>query len=554
MTHHHQANRFIFIALLSLASYACTARKESVASKTVTPSSSRSSSRTSSSVEPSKATNLSMEGITTENAVPETKDSRPARKDKKPRAKRKNIAGKIRSCEHLLARFQPHYQRLASHLAEKGKLLESPISAFTDMPKAACRDLKQRKKALRALVLALNKNRGKIGMILPLTGANSQASAFIIEGLKAALNSLNLTFEDSVILRDNQSLELNTHKALAEFVLVEKVTVIVGGFSLGNAKLLSQYAKDLLLPTLLLTKDRSQITESPYVFTVFPDLSRLSKSLALTAVQKGVKRVAILRPANHKSDQLIDFFAAHFSALGGVIVSDISYARGQFDSMQVALKKMFQVDIADRKAEYTLLYDRAKRRAKQSGQVFNPKMVILKPIVNFDAVFIPDDFRSVRHFAKLFRYHGAAKIPIFGNHEWRSKALVEPFDDYLDGAFFADFIGSYLSLPSSLRVATDNSPYFVHSKDIVPLDFRLIGYRIGRISALALLKKDVGRRHLAKAYQLMESDEGSFFGSGPLFDDKGTGHWPVFIFRVAEGKIILDRQLDFKRPSNSGKS
>src|SRR5690606_24878972 len=102
-------------------------------------------------------------------------------------------------------------------------------------------------------------------------------------------------------------------------------------------------------------------------------------------------------------------------------------------------------------------YQRARRAAEAQRVPFDPRMVVLKPIVNFDAVLLPDDFRTARHFAKLFKFHQVDKLTMIGNHEWRSPALVEPYDDFLEGSFFADFIGSYAKLPAAVSAPTAGS-------------------------------------------------------------------------------------------------
>src|SRR5690606_8271449 len=139
-------------------------------------------------------------------------------------------------------------------------------------------------------------------------------------------------------------------------------------------------------------------------------------------------------------------------------------------------------------------------------------------IVDVDAVFLPDDFRSVRHFAKLFKYFGVEKLAMIGNHEWRSPALIEPFDEFLEGSIFADFIGSYADIPRPLRVPVMGSPYFIHPENVIGVDFQLIGYRVARTAALASQNPAVKRRHLARMMLQLSSDAESFFGNGPIFD------------------------------------
>ena len=167
-------------------------------------------------------------------------------------------------------------------------------------------------------------------------------------------------------------------------------------------------------------------------------------------------------------------------------------------------------------------------------------MVLLKPMIEFDAVFIPDDFRTVRHFAKLFRYHMVGHMPLIGNHEWRSPALIDPYDDFLDGSIFGDFIGSYTNLPGRISAPTVASPYFVSPEQVTTVDFQLIGYRAGKAAGMARQAARPNRRQLADAMLTFTSDKDGFFGRGRVFDQERHSQWPTYLFTIVKNTLVLD--------------
>jgi hypothetical protein len=236
---------------------------------------------------------------------------------------------------------------------------------------------------------------------------------------------------------------------------------------------------------------------------------------------------------------MAEFFQAALEKSGGRIVQNIVYTPNNFDSMQGVSRQLFRTEAAEREGEYRAAYRKARQKAAAEHVPFDPRMVVLKPIVDFDAVFLPDDFRMARHFAKLFEFYQVDKLAMIGNHEWRSPALVQPFDAFMEGSFFADFIGAYDKLPPSVSAPTEGSPYFVHPQNVMPVDFQLIGYRVAKTARLALKGPMPSRRGVNDALVAVASDNGAFFGNGKVFDKERQSNWPTFLFNVTKGQITL---------------
>ena len=207
--------------------------------------------------------------------------------------------------------------------------------------------------------------------------------------------------------------------------------------------------------------------------------------------------------------------------------------------MLAAARQLFRTDVSQRRDEFKEAYKDARKRAQQEGVPFNPRMVLLKPLIDFDAVFLPDDFRTARHFAKLFKFHMVNKLVLIGNHEWRSPGLIQPFDEMFSDAIFADFIGSYAKLPPSIAVPTLGSPYFVHPQAVVATDFRLIGYRIAQV-ATQVMRLPPARRLLASEMLELAGDSGKPTGDGKLFAGDRHVTWPTYLFDVQRRGIRLE--------------
>jgi hypothetical protein len=59
-----------------------------------------------------------------------------------------------------------------------------------------------------------------------------------------------------------------------------------------------------------------------------------------------------------------------------------------------------------------------------------------EPIIDFDAVFIPDNYQRVVLIAPQFPFYGVFNIPFLGTSLWQSSELISNAGDYVQGAVF----------------------------------------------------------------------------------------------------------------------
>ena len=255
-------------------------------------------------------------------------------------------------------------------------------------------------------------------------------------------------------------------------------------------------------------------------------------------ISKGVKRLAIVRPGVAKSSGIAEAVRKQAERHGVSIVHDLSYIPGAFESMESASKTLLNVDPVVRRGDFTEELRRARLRAAANGTSFNPRMVSLKPEINFDALFLPDDFRTVRHLVKIFQFHGLRRTHLYGNHEWRSQGLVEPWDPMFEGATFADFVGSYHQLPQGILRPT--SPWFADPNFVEAIDFQLIGWQAGHVVKELLTTGRHHRRQLTRVLRTLPRPMSHAPGTAreTFFDQHQAIRWHAHLFRVADRSII----------------
>lgn len=448
------------------------------------------------------------------------------------------------SCEQLVTQELPKFQELLTLLDPKAQatLDEGTLAALRGLKVEHCAQDATRARAVLAVTSLADSASGRIGLVLPLTGARGKLATLIVQGMRAAFADFNMKFDDVVLLKDSGGVAANAERAFAELVLKDRVSLVVGGMEQAEAEALARRSAAVSMPTTLLSREREPVAASGFAFRVYPDEQRLAETLAAAAKKRSWNRIAILKPSGGKSNRLAQYFAQAVKAQGGQVLFDLIYTPGNYDSMSASARQLFRTDASQRKDEYRLAYKQARERAAKEGVPFDPRMVLLKPIIDFDAIFLPDDFRTARHFAKLFKFHMVDKIALMGNHEWRSPGLIEPFDELFDGAVFADFIGSYAKLPASIAAPTLGSPYFVHPQAVVPTDFKLIGYRVARVASQVARIKDATRRQLPARMLDMMSESGATLGQGKVFAGDRNVLWPTYLFTVQKSGLALDAE------------
>lgn len=445
------------------------------------------------------------------------------------------------ACESAFERIVTPVRALAAINGASPIQAGSPLAATLTLKNTDCQLHVAKRQLIHALYLAAHAHTGRVLALLPLTGPMNETGNAILSGMRKAYVEKNLDFDRLVSVRDTRGDSINTEKILAQTILSEPIAAIVGGVTSGEARILSSWAPRLSMPTVLVSPESPDTMASAFTFRVFPSEKLLAQAMVDYVNTRGIKNVGILRPWRSSSPTFLDEFIKQGAAVGIKVTQDVSYNRDDFHSMEAAAQKLFKIDIQERAEEYAELVETKRAEATDAGGTFNPRTVALSPIVDFDAVLIPDNFRTVRHFVQIFKYFDVRKLQLIGTHEWRSSALIEPYEPYLNGAIFPDFIGSYQKLPPGIEVTTSSSPNFVHPDSATQLDYTLIGYHAASFLAPAVADTDLMRREIAKELQDTKLTNQVFFANGKVFDDNRNSLWPSFIFSVTGKDIVQVR-------------
>ena len=463
-------------------------------------------------------------------------------KDNKPASA--PLADSERSCSFLLEHVIVTYSALLAHLPKDkmrlsdGKPLVLPPILTAKNP--SCQSGEQNAQILSSASKLLTLHSGKIGLLLPDAAKQSGATASVVAGMKAYYAAKGADFDKRVIVKEASNDPGAILARIAELVFVDQVGILIGGLNELETGILSDWAEKLMIPALLLAPSYGGATTLKFTFHIFPRPDDLVGRILQHLASRGLKRIAIMSPAKQKPSRVIALLMDTLPRKGFTVVQSLNYNPSDYNSMETATRQLLRIDNTLRAEEYEKLLQQSKDRALAEKAEFHPEHVVLPPLIDFDALILPDNFRNIRHFVQIFKFlkvKGA--LPMIGTQEWRAFGLINPPEPMLDKSVFVDYIGSYLEIPEGIKPALYSPPFFVNPEETAKIDYMIIGYQASRMANLALQKPPTKRRKLAERLMTLQNTGSSYFPPGPAFAANHTAFWPSFLFEVNGSTIRL---------------
>lgn len=310
-------------------------------------------------------------------------------------------------------------------------------------------------------------------------------------------------------------------RAMARLYFLHPMLLWIGGWNEGDVAEVSKWAHALSQPLFVL---RSGAVSSPYVFDVGPNIDSLAATLAQGLAGAGVEGTAILLPRESGARSFADALAHELSILNTrVLRSD--YESDNFEAVDRSVRGLLGIQ-----------GDQSLRDMRSS--------------LAFQSVVVLDDFRTLRHISKLFRFYGAPRLLWAGNYEWRAPGLVDPPEAVLEGAFFVDWVGRYTDLPPRMGLKEQTLSLLPTPAIMRTLDHTMLGYHATRIAEEALARVRRGgssvTRFLRVLARMMPPADTVLDPRATAFDYKQRLRWPSHILEVRDkGRTIALREKNW---------
>jgi branched-chain amino acid transport system substrate-binding protein len=413
-----------------------------------------------------------------------------------------------------------------------------------------------------------------IGCILPLTGPYGTFGNRALTGIELALQRFNGQPDVNpmqLLIQDSKGDPNETAMALETLALTHGVVGIIGPMITSESAAIK--AQALRVPIMTLTQKPNITLTGDYVFRDFLTLSLQVKAIVNYAVgDLNLQKFAVLYPEERYGVSFMNRFWDELISRGAEVVGIESYGTEQTDFSD-AIKKLVGLyyprperppgeEIRDEGVRERFLEPEEKTgrvatqdtpeaaddRFSDQGELPQEDQGALEeedqeqwskqkeepePIIDFEAIFIPDGFEKVGLIAPQLLFHDVADILLLGTNLWHSEKLIEMARGYVQGAIVPD--GFFVNSPSPRVRDFVNSYQEVFGS--LPAFLEAQAYDAAWILFEAANKPGVrSRRTLKEA--IMEVKDFPGVTGVTSFDETGDADKDLYLLRIEGGRFV----------------
>ncbi len=282
-----------------------------------------------------------------------------------------------------------------------------------------------------------------IGVLLPMKGKYARFGMRNLQAISQAFGifggpgASGAKVKYTLVVEDSGEDADSALKALGKLYFQHHVVAVIGPLLSKGVEQVTQKANELGLPMITLTQQPGIIGDWVFQAGLTPRLQ--AEEIARHAIEKlGLKKFAILTPKDKFGEQYSQFFWNAVEALGGEVVGYEAYMPGETDFRQ-AIDKLSGLYYQDaRKRELDALAEERKKqnirkRTRKTAALFD-----LPPIIDYQAVFVPDEPKVIGQILPTFAYRDVTKMRYLGVNTWNSQELIRRAQNWAEGAQFTD--------------------------------------------------------------------------------------------------------------------
>ncbi|MGZ3802652.1 MAG: ABC transporter substrate-binding protein [Pseudobdellovibrionaceae bacterium] len=278
-----------------------------------------------------------------------------------------------------------------------------------------------------------------VGVVLPLTGKNAAIGQKALRGIEMGLGLNNPGSGFHLAIMDSEGNPDGARRGVERLIKEDNTIAIIGSLLSKTAPAVAAKADELGVPTIGLSQ-KSGLTElGPSVFRNALTSEMQVRYLVRTAMEDyGMKRFAIIYPNDLYGIEYTNLFWDEVLARGGTVTAVQTYHPKETDFRFPVQRLVGTYYIEARTDEY-------KARTKQNADTEKKKSVrssheedVLPPIVDFDAVFIPDSAKSMGQIAAFLSFSGVKGVKLLGTNLWNTPGLAKRAGNFSNSLIFVD--------------------------------------------------------------------------------------------------------------------
>ncbi len=375
---------------------------------------------------------------------------------------------------------------------------------------------------------------GAVGCLLPLTGPFAVYGEAVMNGIALGYESLSPGQDRpgmEIVIRDTKGEPEETLDALKDLVEKEKVMAVIGPLSSKTAVAAAEEAQDLGVPIITLTHKQGipQIGDMVFRHLLTP-AQEIDGLLAGVMGQMGLDRYAILYPDNPYGRFCMTLFQDNLQERGGILTAIESYDPAQTDFAEPIQRLVHLNHPQPPSVRKKLARMRIPEKEEETFYSETPQ-----PLIDFDAVFIPDSFQRVAMIAPQLAFYDVLGVRLLGTSPWQSPNLIKMAGEHVQEAIFTSgfFESSW---------DTDIHNFIVQYKDYFdagPDALAATAYDTIRLLGEIMKGSDIRTR---KALREALLSHGHFNGlTGRVyFGPEGEAHKKPILLTVSGGSFVRD--------------
>jgi ABC-type branched-subunit amino acid transport system substrate-binding protein len=296
---------------------------------------------------------------------------------------------------------------------------------------------------------------GTLGVVLPLSGRFARFGDESLNGILLAAGVFDELADNRakanvrLLVRDSGGRPERAAAAVRELAEDESVAAIIGPLLKGECEAAGAAAEAAGVPLIALTA-RSEVAQGrAHVFRVRTQPNQETQVLVDYAMgELGAQRFGILYPRDAYGRGLRSLFWDAVEERGGHIVGVASYDPDATDFAEPIRRLVGFVLLSEEEKavieERTDLLRRARRLPPDEALVMREEARALTtesgeplpPIVDFDALFVPESYEKVVLIAPQLAFHEAVGARLLGASGWYHTDLVKIGRHHVAGALF----------------------------------------------------------------------------------------------------------------------
>jgi ABC-type branched-subunit amino acid transport system substrate-binding protein len=281
----------------------------------------------------------------------------------------------------------------------------------------------------------------RVAILLPFEGKYGAVGKQVQQALTFGHTRAGGTFE--LVFVDSGASAESAVKALEDAVIERGAVAVVGPLLSDETDAVVAAAEALRVPLISLSQSYEDTRGNAWVFQAMMTTGdQVDALISAVMGDSGMKNFAIFSPSSSYGERAASLFSKAAEAHGGTVTVHETYDAAATDIIPFA-KKLGRKDYEARQRE---LWD-LKRAAKENGG--DPSSVVLPPVIDFDAIFLPENASRVPLACAALAYEefpmgdfrptkDSPTIPLLGLSGWNNHSIVGTGGPYARRGWFTD--------------------------------------------------------------------------------------------------------------------